>query len=218
MLDAPEGPVPETAENATPAVKPQYSKDRIYAKSLHHLLTHTPASIFCEGCRAKARHKAHYRGTFNRNNHKNVVAMDQLTVSELRHSTGLGNFKYAIIFHEVDTDIWWFVPLRTLKLYEAEFHSMFLLRGVKGCPKKTVVRSDQHNTLKPMCVKFGCAVYHPPPGQPRHNPVGEKSWHVATGNQLLPTLRGPAERLLALCRSMFRVQLRVESTQRDQGA
>ena len=25
-----------------------------------------------------------------------------------------------------------------------------------------------------MCVKFGCAVYHPPPGQPRRNPVVER--------------------------------------------
>ena len=83
--------------------------------------THTPACIFCEGCRAKARHKAHHRGTFNRSNHQDVVTMDQLTVSELNRSTGLGNFKYAIIFHKVDSDVWWFVPWRTLK--EAEFHA-----------------------------------------------------------------------------------------------
>lgn len=139
MLDAPEGLVPEPAEDASPAVKLQHAKDCLYAKSLHHLLTHTLASIFCEGCRAKARRKAHYRGTFNRDNHRDVVTMDQLTVSELHHSTGLGIFKYVIIFHKLDADIWWFVPLRILKLEEAELHFMLFLRAVKGCPKKAVV-------------------------------------------------------------------------------
>ena len=34
--------------------------------------------------------------------------MDQLTVSELHSSIGIGNFKYGIISNKLDTDIWWF--------------------------------------------------------------------------------------------------------------
>ena len=62
-LEAPDGEAPVPAAEATPAERILMEEDKLFAKSKYHILTHTPASIHCEGCRAKTRHKSHYRGT-----------------------------------------------------------------------------------------------------------------------------------------------------------
>ena len=77
-------PVPHTADN---------DKDRLFAKSKYHLLTHTSSNLFCQGCSAKSRHEPHYQEAFKRDDHQGVVIVDKLTLSELN--------KYAIIFPKV---------------------------------------------------------------------------------------------------------------------
>ena len=86
----------------------------------------------------------------------------------------IGGYTYAIIFHKVDTDFLWFVPLRTLFFEESNCHFLLFCKPFSPTKKSTLVYCDQYPTLKPMVKHFGCALRHPPPGQPRHNLVIER--------------------------------------------
>ena len=105
--------------------------------------------------------------------------MDQLTVSEMNQPLGLGGFKYAIIFHRTDTNYWWFVPLRSLKYEESNYHFNLFCKSTGAIPADITVYCDQQTTLQAMCKHFGCVVRHPPPGQPRHNLVVERKVGIA---------------------------------------
>ena len=41
-------------------------REKLYANSKLHCLTHTPFKKFCQGCMAKARDKPHYKGSFDK--------------------------------------------------------------------------------------------------------------------------------------------------------
>ena len=68
---------------------------------------------------------------------------------------------------------------RTLKFEESNYHFNLFCLYIGADKKTTMVYCDQHNTLGAMCKHFGCAVRHPPPGQPRHNPVVERKNGIA---------------------------------------
>ena len=124
---------------------------------------------------AKARDKPHFKGSFlKKDDKKGIVTMDQFAVAELNQPLGIGGYKYAIIFHKVDTGYWWFRPLRALQFEESNFHFLLLCESTMSTKKSALLYCDQHPTLVAMVKHFGCAVRHPPPGQPRHNPVVER--------------------------------------------
>ena len=123
-------------------------REKMFAKSRYHCLTHTPFNKYCEGCAAKARNKSHYRGAFLRKEHKkDIITMDQLTVAEIDQPLGIGGYKYAIIFQRVDNNYWWFIPLRTLKFEESYFHFNLFCLSTGADKKTTTVYCDQHQTL-----------------------------------------------------------------------
>ena len=73
--------------------------------------------------------QSHRKETFLREQKKKkIVTMDQPTVAELNQPFGISGFKYGIVFLKVDTDYWWFVPLRTLKFTEAFYRFAILQR------------------------------------------------------------------------------------------
>ena len=155
-------------------------REKLYAKSKLHCLTHTPFNKFCQGCMAKARDKPHYKGSFDKKDDKaGIITMEQMTVSEVNQPLGVGGYKYGIIFQRVDIDYWWFVPLRTLSFEESDVHFRNFCKATKSTRKTTLIYCDQQATLKAMAKHFGCAVRHPPPGQPRHNPVVERKVGIA---------------------------------------
>ena len=153
-------PVP-TADNS----EVSNLREKLYAKTKQHCLTHTPFNKFCQGCMAKARDKPHYKGSFDKKDDKEgIITMDQMTVTEVNQPLGIGGYKYGIIFQHVDTDYWWFVPLRTLSFEESDFHFRNFCKATKSTRKSTLIYCDQQATLKAMAKHFGCAVRHPPPG------------------------------------------------------
>jgi len=85
------------------------------ARSLCHLLTHSPPNPHCAGCMAKRKAKKHFRNSFRRWEKKpNEVTMDQVTMADLDGTLGIGLYRYAIVFCQVSTMYWVFVPLRDL--------------------------------------------------------------------------------------------------------
>ena len=80
-------------------------RDRLLAKSVQHLLTHTPSNPHCEGCRAKSRNLSHFRDAFenSQNDDTGFLTMDHVSIVDKWHSNGIGGYKYAILFRQVDT-------------------------------------------------------------------------------------------------------------------
>ena len=111
-----------------------------------------PGRSLCDGCKAKAMNKSHHKDTLLRKqNKKNIVTMDQLTVAELNQPMGIGGFKYGIVFQKVDTDYWWLAPLRTLKFTESFYHFVLFCDAIGADKGNTMVYCDQHPTLRAMC-------------------------------------------------------------------
>lgn len=82
-----------------------HAKEKLFAKSTSHCLLHTPYNRYWEGCNAKARSSPRYRRAFQKKDKKKyAITMDQLTVAEMDLPLGAGGFKYAIIFHCIDTN------------------------------------------------------------------------------------------------------------------
>ena len=69
----------------------------------------------CLDCQAKARNKKHYKGSFQRDDpdYQRVMTMDQVTMTDLDGTLGIGGFKYALVISKVTEDHWDFRPLRT---------------------------------------------------------------------------------------------------------
>ena len=146
----------------------------------NRIVTHTPFNKFCQGCMAQARDKPHCKGSFDKKDDKaGIITMDQMTVTEVNQPLGVGGYKYGIIFQRVDTDYWWFVPLRTLSFEESDFHFGNFCKATKSTRKTTLIYYDQQATLKAMAKHFGCDVRRRPLGQPRHNPVVERKVGLA---------------------------------------
>ena len=80
------------------------TRDRLFAKSRKHLLTHTPHNASCEGCDSKTENY-HFKDAYleSGKKHDNMITMDQVSITELREPRGIGNFKSEIIFRRIDT-------------------------------------------------------------------------------------------------------------------
>ena len=126
-------PPPPTAEVSRETRELKASRDRLYARSKKHLLCHYPVNASCEGCLSKSRNKSHYRGAFLKStkDHANYITMDQLSVTDLHSSPGIGGFKPAIIFMRVDTGYWQFCPFKTLTVSCIELQFQNVLQGDK---------------------------------------------------------------------------------------
>ncbi len=79
-------------------VKTKLFREQVRAKSLEHLLDHTPFCSACEGCLAKSRAKKHFKVSFKRSDPKIdfTVTMDRLSLTIVENSLGIGSFKYGI--------------------------------------------------------------------------------------------------------------------------
>ena len=57
----------------------------------------------CLGCQAKARNKKHDKGSFQRDDpdYQRVVTMDQVTMTDLDETLGIGGFKYALVISKI---------------------------------------------------------------------------------------------------------------------
>ena len=85
-------PPPPRAEVSHETREMKASRDRLYARSKKHLLCNYPVNPSCEGCLSKSRNKSHYRGAFLKStkDHGNYITMDQLSVTDLHSSPGIG--------------------------------------------------------------------------------------------------------------------------------
>ncbi len=79
-------------------VKTKLFREHLRAKSLENRLDHTPFCSACEGCLAQSRAKKHFKGSFNRGDPKHyfTVTMDQLSLTDVENSIGIGGFKYGL--------------------------------------------------------------------------------------------------------------------------
>ena len=75
----------------------------------------------CEGCRANARAKRHMTGSFHKDDEKyeKCATLDHVTIADLGHNEGIGNFKYGIVIAHPKSDFWRFIPTRTMKASES---------------------------------------------------------------------------------------------------
>ncbi len=91
--------LPDTVEEIIAKLRSEQNR----AKSLEHLLDHTPFCASCEGCLAKSRAKKHFTGAFTGGDtdHTNTVSMDQLSLSDVENSVGIGGYKYGIVYSEL---------------------------------------------------------------------------------------------------------------------
>ena len=74
--------------------------DRKRARTIEHLMTHSPPCATCEGCQARARQKKHYKGAFAKSSKDRsmIITMDQLTVQDFDYSAGYAGFKNEIVY------------------------------------------------------------------------------------------------------------------------
>ena len=70
-------------------------EDRVRARSLDHLMCHSPPCATCEGCQARARAKKHHKGSVEASpkDRTMIITMDQLSVQDFDYTAGYGGFK-----------------------------------------------------------------------------------------------------------------------------
>ncbi len=100
--------------------------------------------------------------------------MDQLSLSDVENSVGIGGFKYGIVYCKVEEDYWNFVPLRTLLAGEADKSFRQFCNSVGLTSDVILVHCDAHTALVRICDNFGASRKHPPPGCPVGNAVIER--------------------------------------------
>ena len=99
-----------------------------------HLLDHRENLAECPGCQAKVRNKPHYKGAFERSaeDHSTTVTMDQVSMTDVDGTMGVGGFRYAIVFAEVEHDYWRFKPLKGLGSRRSKEILQRVSQGHKG--------------------------------------------------------------------------------------
>ena len=121
------------------------------------------------------------------------MAMDQVGLTDLEGTLGIGKFRYAIVLCKVDDEdltdeeilakmkrYWKFIPLQTLEAEEADMHFAEFCKGAMGGDyKKILVHCDAHQSLIRICKTHGIKPSHPPPGLPQANGVVERQIGVA---------------------------------------
>ena len=81
-------------------------EDRVRARSLDHLMCHSPPCATCEGCQARARARKHFKGAVEASpkDRTMIITMDQLSVQDFDYIAGYGGFKYGIVYSTLRTD------------------------------------------------------------------------------------------------------------------
>jgi len=151
------------------------------AKSKNHLMDHDSFNCQCPGCNAKARNKRRVRGSFEPDDprHANEITMDQVSMTDLDGTMGIGKFRYAIVFCKVQGDYWSFIPLKTLEAKEADLAFLQFATGPFADMAQVLVYCDAHASLFRICDNHGLRRRHPPPGRPQSNIVIERKIGVA---------------------------------------
>ena len=123
-------------------------EDRVRARSLEHLMCHSPPCATCEGCQARARAKKHHKGSVEASpkDRSMIVIMDQLSVQDLDFIAGYGGFKYGIVYCSLRTDYWIFIPLRSM-----------------GCADAHTGFRQFVSYISYVAVKLSCIVMHTSP-------------------------------------------------------
>ena len=78
--------------------------------------------LICPGCQAKIRNQKHFKGAFgvSDDNYKMIISMDQVSLTDLSGTLGLGRMRYAMVICKISSDDCSFVPMRTLNADETE--------------------------------------------------------------------------------------------------
>ena len=144
-------PGPPTSRQADPSKKDEppdqegavitacFIEDRKRARSIEHLMNHSPPCATCEGCQAKAREKKHLKGSFDASpvDHSRVLTMEQVSIQDFDSTAGYGGYKYGIVLCSLRTEFWECIPLRSLSCNEAhaaprQFCIAHQLRSTEG--------------------------------------------------------------------------------------
>ena len=154
---------------------------RVKARSKCHLLDHAEFNPECAGCQAKARNKKHFKGSFHRDNneYEKVVSMDQVSMTDVDGTLGIGNFRYALVICKISEDYWDFIPLKTLESGEADKAFREFCGNFTKDIGSVMVYCDAHRSLIRVCDNFSLSRTHPPPGRPQANSVIERKVGVA---------------------------------------
>ena len=149
---------------------------RKIAKSKNHLLLHKDFNPECPGCQAKARNRKHFKGSFDRNNprYADTISMDQVSLTDVDGTLGIGNYRYALVLCKVALDHWDFVPLKTMGSEETD--RAFREFCAQHTPDITtvLVYCDAHASLIRVCDNHSVSRRHSPPGRPQANAVIER--------------------------------------------
>ena len=92
------------------------------ARSRFHLLDHKEHLAECPGCQAKAKNNPRYAGAFERSveSHSQTITMNQVAMTDVDGTQGIGGYRYAIVLAEVEHGYWTFKPLKGLGSDEAK--------------------------------------------------------------------------------------------------
>ena len=105
--------------------------------------------------------------------------MDQVGLTDVDGTMGIGNFRYAIVLCKVKEDYWTFHPLKTLSADEADLAFRQFCGGWTTDLAKVLVYCDAHGSLVSVCDSHNVLRRHPPPGRPQANAIIERKIGVA---------------------------------------
>ena len=100
--------------------------------------------------------------------------MDQVGMTDVEGTLGIGNFRYAIVICKISEDFWTFAPLKTLGADEADMAFRQFCSGCFADLSAVLVYCDAHASLIRICDNHSLLRRHPPPGRPQANPVIER--------------------------------------------
>ena len=139
------GDVTEDSDSEVPHIDTWRQK----AKCKYHLLDHSEYNPRCPGCNAKARDKRHFRKSVQRDHpkHINEITMDQVGLTDVEGTLGIGKYKYAIVICKISEDYWTFAPLKSLEAHEADIAFRQFCAGIFPDIKAALVYCDSHRSL-----------------------------------------------------------------------
>jgi hypothetical protein len=104
-------------DEAPPPLEPanEWVSRRRQLASIGRLLTYSPAIPACPGCRAKSKSQRHCRKAFKREaeHHLNEVSLDQVTMSDVDGTIGIGSYRRGIVQCRIAEDFWTFELLKS---------------------------------------------------------------------------------------------------------
>ena len=98
-------PLPPPAVEPVPPASEPAKTARLHARSKEHCLHHRDCNPYCPGCLAKTRNKKHFKGAFDRRDdrYENIISMDQVSLTDLSGTLGLGRMRYAMIICKISS-------------------------------------------------------------------------------------------------------------------